>query len=275
MRCVARWRMRGRGWLAASAPSPLVSSAQMSATTGHRYASHPTLSSLLTNTLHQNFAHLESLSPQNGITARAIRRAPVAVSLDDWTYPLPPSTLPTTTAPRTPANEVDAHLHNVRGSHAGRNRWFDKPFTLVVEANTRAGVMGEHSPVDALVPSIIAEYAAVAGVDAAAFSKAVPPTFSTDAVANTPAGQGWSRLEWVTDARIEEECVKAGEKTRAILADSDASALSFTGYGTDWIKNTGVLPLNIFPSCIVLIVVHSPPCPGCLRADGAPTCVVP
>ena len=37
----------------------------------------------------------------------------------------------------------------------GSNRWFDKAFCLIVTNDGRAGVNGEHAPLDALVASII------------------------------------------------------------------------------------------------------------------------
>jgi hypothetical protein len=185
----------------------------------------------------QNLSHLTKLSPANAATITAVQQAILAVSLDDWTYPHPPSTSPSTPAPTTPSiTEIDAHLHNTRSSYRARNRWFDKPFTLIVESNARAGVTGEHSPVDALVPSIVAEYALVQAVDGDAFPSAVPPPLRDAVVEGV---QGWRMLEWVTDEKIENECATAEERAAKVIDDSDDSVLWFEEYGSEWVKDVG------------------------------------
>ncbi|GBE88380.1 hypothetical protein SCP_1301950 [Sparassis crispa] len=183
----------------------------------------------------ENLCHLLALSPINHDVFRAISQSIFALSLDPYTYVLPsspnrPNLLPATCT----ASEVTAHLHNVRSAHTehpAHNRWFDKPFTLIVESNTRAGAMGEHSPCDALVPSIVAEYAVVQALDERAFA-------SEDANATA---NGWERLDWIVDERIQRECVAAEERAREIVDDSDDGFLWYGRYGADWIKNVARL----------------------------------
>jgi Choline/Carnitine o-acyltransferase len=91
--------------------------------------------------------------------------------------------------------------------------------------------MGEHSPVDALVPSVVCEYAVVQGVDAGVMLEGV----EVEGV----GVEGWERLEWVVDERIERECRRAEQDARALIADSDDSGHWFTEYGADWIKDVG------------------------------------
>lgn len=136
--------------------------------------------------------------------------------------------------------EMDAHLHNLRSSHPShpaRNRWHDKPLTLIFESNTRAGAIGEHSPVDALVPSIIADYAVVQDIDEDAFGASLLD--HNAASSENSVGTGWKRLDWVVDERIQLECLEAEERARKIAEDSDDSVLWFDSYGTEWIKNEG------------------------------------
>ena len=107
----------------------------------------------------------------------------------------------------------------------------DKPFSFIVDPLTRAGAMGEHSPVDALIPSIVAEYAIVQGVSDDSFVS------SPEAVSDeSPTPNGWRGLEWVTDGQIEREFTEAEEKAKAIIADSDDNVFYFSAYGADWIK---------------------------------------
>ena len=168
--------------------------------------------------------------------------AVMGLSLDHTTYNIPPTSWTTANLSarhvhaRSPEQSAhDAHLHAIRGTPQNvANRFFDKALTLIVDPSTRAGASGEHSPVDALVPSIVAEYALVQGVDAAAFGTAGAPLDAVD-------GCGWERLDWVGDAKVEKECVAARERADAIMHDSDASVLWFDKFGTEWIKSVGEL----------------------------------
>jgi hypothetical protein len=97
--------------------------------------------------------------------------------------------------------------------------------------------MGEHSPVDALVPSIVCEYAVAEGIDASMFGGDV----DCSRVGGT--GWGWERLDWVVDERIGRECQRAEEGARTLVADSDDGGLWFTDYGAHWIKDVGTFVL--------------------------------
>ncbi|THH13050.1 hypothetical protein EW146_g7127 [Bondarzewia mesenterica] len=188
----------------------------------------------------ENLQHLLSLSPTNESIYNTIKDSVFALSLDHYTYNsnifssdlslTTPEALPTIDSPE----EIDCHLHNIRSSFNAHNRWFDKAFTYVVESNTRAGAMGEHSPCDALVPSIVAEYAIVESIDQTAFDHPDPTTQILDLDEQI----GWQRLDWVTDARVETECAHAEARARNIITDSDDSVLWFGEYGADWIKDT-------------------------------------
>lgn len=110
----------------------------------------------------------------------------------------------------------------------------DKPLSFVVDPLTRAGAMGEHSPVDALVPSIVTEYAIVKGVSHDSY------VTSPELLSGKPSTpNGWRSLEWVTDDRIEQEFMGAEERAKAIIADSDDNVFQFSTYGADWIKARG------------------------------------
>ncbi|PIL35584.1 transporter [Ganoderma sinense ZZ0214-1] len=184
-----------------------------------------------------NLEHLLSLSPSNHAVHQTISSSVFALSLDDWVHSLPPSH-------NTPDADLAAHLHNIRSGHSarpGHNRWYDKPFTLIVESNTRAGVLGEHSPVDALVPSVIADYAIVQGVDEDAFLDRLKDDVSEFSGTGQVNVEGWGRLDWVVDDLIAKECEDAAARAKAIVDDSDADELVFDGYGVDWIKSEAQL----------------------------------
>lgn len=130
--------------------------------------------------------------------------------------------------------EIKEHLHLVRSSWNGKNRFMDKPLSFIVDPLTRAGAMGEHSPVDALVPSIVTEYAIVKGVSHDSYVSS-PEMASGEP--STP--DGWRSLEWVTDDRMEREFTVAEGRAKAIITDSDDSVFHFDAYGADWIKTRG------------------------------------
>ncbi|KAF9052498.1 acyltransferase ChoActase/COT/CPT [Hymenopellis radicata] len=156
-----------------------------------------------------NLSHLVSLSPQNQKTLDFISQSLLVLSLDAQ-----PNTL-----------TIDGQLHAIRSTSANvGNRWYDKAYTLIVDSAARAGAMGEHSPCDALVPSIVAEYGLVEGIDSSQFSDT-----------QHPLGD-YSRLEWETDTLIEEQCATAQTRANAIIANSDDNVLWFSDYGADWIK---------------------------------------
>ena len=166
----------------------------------------------------------------------------MALSLDHTTYIIPPPSLSSNKHARTTTqNALDSHVHAIRGTTQNvSNRFFDKTFTIIVDPSTRAGASGEHSPVDALVPSIVAEYGIVQGVDAEAFERRRTEGEEVD-------GKGWERLDWVADEKIWKECREATERANAIVNNSDDSVLWFDKFGSKWIKSFGLF-LSSLPS---------------------------
>ncbi|KAL1412564.1 hypothetical protein Q8F55_000311 [Vanrija albida] len=162
-------------------------------------------------------------SPKNRETLANIDSSLIVVSLDPYTLPTQPTEDPLRQAP------IDAQMHNTQGGlFGGRNRWFDKPLSILVENNGRAAVMGEHSPVDALLPSMIVDYALAEPVDDAQFSvtKQILPAL----------GQGFQREDFVVDSTIQDEIEAVAERNQKIVDDSDASTLWWAEFGGDWIK---------------------------------------
>ncbi|KAG2051630.1 acyltransferase ChoActase/COT/CPT [Suillus hirtellus] len=204
----------------------------------------------------ENYQHLLSLSPTNASTFRAINESIMALSLDHytampWHYSTP--TLPSSSKssqasiPALDSDaEIHAHLHNTRSPPRARNRFFDKCLTLSLERNTRAGVMGEHTPVDALVPSIVFDYGVVAGIDFSAFSEPVPRPLVLEEARVSDSGKAWSRLDWVTDERIEAQIKEAEGRAQALINNSEAGVWDFGEYGADWIRSVARLPPDAY-----------------------------
>ena len=100
--------------------------------------------------------------------------------------------------------------------------------------------MGEHSPCDALIPSVVADYAVVQSIVPESFSRPEPAPFFSDCDLDTG---GWERLDWVTDAHVETECIAAQSRANSLIADSDDSVLWFSDYGVEWITSRGISTL--------------------------------
>ncbi|KAG1747233.1 Choline/Carnitine o-acyltransferase-domain-containing protein [Suillus paluster] len=189
----------------------------------------------------------------NASTLRAVDESIMALSFDHytampWDYPTPTS-LSSSQSSRAsvPALDSDAefhaHLHNIRSPPQARNIWFDKCLTLSQERNTRTGAMGEQTPVDALVPSIVFEYSVAAGIDTSTFSEPVPLPLTLEETRLRDDGEkGWTHLDWVTDKRIESQVREAEGRAQALIDNSEAGDLEFGEHGADWISNARLPP---------------------------------
>lgn len=131
---------------------------------------------------------------------------------------------------------MDAQIRNVSaGLNGASNRWLDKPISIPVETNGRAGILGEHSPVDALIPSIAIEYVLAEPVDQAQFE--IKGKEAVEKVGE----RGWERVEWVLDESMEAEIEACRGRNKEVVADSEGSQLWWNEFGVEWIKKIGVL----------------------------------
>jgi carnitine O-acetyltransferase len=167
---------------------------------------------------------LVQLSAKNRETFESISTSLLCLCLDAHTLP----SIPTSDPLAVPS--VDAQMRNcAAGISGGRNRWLDKSIGLIVETNGRAGLAGEHSPIDALIPNIMMEYIQAVPVDTASFA----------AETTAAAGSGWKREDWVVDESIKREIVECEGRNKKLIEDSNASELWWAEYGVDWIKKSG------------------------------------
>jgi len=174
----------------------------------------------------QNREKIIHLSPQNRDNFNSISTSLIALSLDPYTIPGVTDGDPLRSA------AVDAQTRNAAcGLDGGRNRWLDKAISVMVETHGRTSLLGEHSPVDAIVPSNIVNYA-------------VAEPFDNDQFKNLTTslpqeGNGWKRLDWVIDDSMKKEIGECQERNKAIIADSDNSNLLWGEFATEWIKKNG------------------------------------
>ncbi|CAG8579603.1 2587_t:CDS:10 [Ambispora leptoticha] len=158
---------------------------------------------------------LESLSPENKSTFEAIDSSLFAVALDDYS---------------TDTN-IDVSHHNIFHAFNGRNRWFDKSLQLIVQSNGRAGVNGEHSPADAVIPGRIFD-------DVVSKEPAQDPVNASSSVSLSPP----QLLKWVTDSSIDETIELAKPKIQAAIDNVDSVLLHYYEYGADWLKSVKLSP---------------------------------
>lgn len=125
---------------------------------------------------------------------------------------------------------VDAQTRNAScGLDGARNRWLDKAISVMIETNGRTSLLGEHSPVDAIVPSNIVNHVLAEPFNLEQSGKSALPQ----------EGDGWKRLDWVIDEAMGKEIEACQERNKAIIADSDNSNLLWGEFATAWIKQNG------------------------------------
>ncbi|EJU04961.1 acyltransferase ChoActase/COT/CPT [Dacryopinax primogenitus] len=152
-------------------------------------------------------------------------------------------TIPTPSSSNFVPAPIEAHVRSIATGPDGLNRWYDKTLTVIVESSGRAGMMGEHSPCDALIPSIVVDYAIAEPIDLGAFTQNLESAEEGDVIfdADTTTGpktRGWERVEFELDDKMRKEIQEATIRAKATVDDSDASQLWFDEYGADWIKKT-------------------------------------
>lgn len=156
----------------------------------------------------------------------------------------------------------DDHLHNTAYGQHGHNRWFDKTVTMSVESNTRLGMMGEHSPCDALIPSILGD-----------FCVQEPMVIEKDQAQLNPVDSehGWRQLIWTADSHIESECKRVGAQARYLVGDSDDSQLWFDEFGVEWLRAGEYL---VVPHVVHLInPIYSQALSRCFYSNGTSACM--
>ncbi|CAG8472765.1 6372_t:CDS:10, partial [Dentiscutata heterogama] len=150
---------------------------------------------------------LLAISPQNRETLTFIENSLFAVNLDDYAT----------------GTDLDKFLGNIFHGFDGHNRWFDKEISIIVDSNGRAGMNGEHSPCDALIPAFASEWILKepTSLNAQLSGRPIPSPF---------------RIRFITNEQTLKDIRAAESKTRELIADSDATILQFSEYGTSLIK---------------------------------------
>ncbi|CAD6581459.1 MAG: hypothetical protein CYPHOPRED_001580 [Cyphobasidiales sp. Tagirdzhanova-0007] len=199
--------------------------------------------------------HLISLSSVNRANLSAIEDSLFVLALDDWTrihsaahvsslaselLPVTPDSTSTKNVEADASLELDGHILNSCAGLNGHNRWFDKAISISVESNSRATVLGEHSPCDALIPSIIADYMLAEGIGKPKGPPKIKSEDGPSATTTKDAGdmghQQARKLTWVSDQQVVEGIDKAEKTIKDLVDDSEGLVLWYDEYGVEWIK---------------------------------------
>ncbi|KAI9104685.1 acyltransferase ChoActase/COT/CPT [Phlyctochytrium arcticum] len=156
-------------------------------------------------TAHQR---LNSLNPQNKENLNTIDEALFAVCLDDTSAP----------------HNIDKSHHQIFHNFDAHNRWFDKALQLIVFNNGRAGVNGEHTPADAVVPGKVFDYIV-------SNEPACDPANSDGPGLPTPL-----KLKWVVDEEVETLMKTARKTAGALIRDTQSCLLQTDIYGSRYMK---------------------------------------
>ncbi|WFD43869.1 carnitine O-acetyltransferase [Malassezia psittaci] len=175
--------------------------------------------------------HLLKLSPENRATLDSIESSLLVLSLDSNVLATPTQHQGTQVGCE-PAT-ADAHaIATSGGGRLGHNRWFDKAINMSIESNGRAGFLGEHSPCDALIPSIIGEY--LLSEASPQPNEKFPENLEGVSLIDQPVQ--WKKINFVIDDRIQKAIQTAEDNAKAIVEASDIGVLWFNEYGANWIK---------------------------------------
>ncbi|BGP54530.1 hypothetical protein JCM8202v2_002115 [Rhodotorula sphaerocarpa] len=195
----------------------------------------------------QTRENLFALSPVNRASATAIEDSLFVLALD-------PSTLKSdryvTSSPSRDTPDLDAHIRVASSANGtGRNRWWDKAVQIVVENNGRATMVGEHSPCDALIPSIVCDYALAENLDPDGPSR-------RGALCVADEASGIKRLDWVVDDATRTAIEHASSTVAEIAANSEGRMLWYDEYGAGWIKAVAKQPPDAYLQMALQLAYH-------------------
>lgn len=155
------------------------------------------------------YTHLNEISETNQENFKAIEDGLFMLCLDDYS---------------APKNLDMSHLQMFH-NHDAHNRWFDKCVQLIVSSNGRAGVNGEHSPVDAVVPGRMFE-----------FVLSQEPASDPENSINGKKLKSPERLIWKVDEQVTKHIQEASSTALALIKDTESCLLQTDLYGSRYIK---------------------------------------
>ncbi|KAI8098579.1 acyltransferase ChoActase/COT/CPT [Halteromyces radiatus] len=159
---------------------------------------------------------LES-NPENAKIFKDIETSLFALCLDDYSS----------------SQELDEAHRNMSHGRYAFNRWFDKGMQVIVETNGAAGINGEHSPVDAVVPLRV--------VDDVLSKEPIQDTGLSSVNLAPPRHLTWSIDNNNSDS-IKQALQAAEANSKKSIDDLDCVMLHNRDYGSDFMKRAKISP---------------------------------
>ncbi|KAL0082275.1 acyltransferase ChoActase/COT/CPT [Phycomyces blakesleeanus] len=153
--------------------------------------------------------------PTNASTFSAIDSSLFTLCLDNYSSP----------------DDKDLSHRNLAHGKGAHNRWFDKALQIIVESNGRAGINGEHSPCDAVVPQRT--------VESVLMQEPIVDNLATSNISQLPAP---THLQWSISSKTDQQLKAAQENVDKLIADYDSVLLHYDAYGSDFMKKAKVSP---------------------------------
>ena len=150
---------------------------------------------------------LKKLSAKNSANFELIKEALFVVCLDD----------------SSTKDKAKTH-HRIFYGDKAENRWFDKCIQLIVANNGKAGINGEHSPCDAVVPGKVIDYIVES-------EPVADPGDSVQTKLDYP-----KKLIWEVNEKIIGLIAEAQETAVALINDTESCLLQTDIYGYRYIK---------------------------------------
>ncbi|KAI9227462.1 MAG: acyltransferase ChoActase/COT/CPT [Piptocephalis tieghemiana] len=198
-------------------------------------------------------ARLIDLDPINLDSLHEVEDTLLAVALDEQGHHDPPS---------SPESGVDPAW--VRRIYCGqRDRWYDKSISLIVDQMGRAGINGEHSPCDALIPGLASFHASkfiindalTSPLDPSSLLDPPPPAPSSNPPLVSPSHI--KELSFVLDDPLSHDLYHSIlPQVVETAKDSDTYLLFFTGYGNYWIKRVAKVSPDAFVQMVLQAAYH-------------------
>jgi len=114
-------------------------------------------------------------------------------------------------------------LNGAKDEHTATNRWFEKVMHFVVWKDGKAGLSGEHAPLDAPMVGAV--------VDAI-----VPLIENNKLPAGVKESPQYAKVQWNLDSNMKQELAAATTEAYNVLKNCENVVMQYPHYGAKWIK---------------------------------------
>ncbi|KAF9954568.1 hypothetical protein BGZ72_004479 [Mortierella alpina] len=157
---------------------------------------------------------LLGLSPLNHASLASIDNSLFMICLDDYSSD----------------RDIDVSHHNIFHAGNAHNRWFDKSMQFIFESNGRAGINGEHTPADAVIPGRILD-------ELVRNEKTAEPKEPSHALLGSIEA-----IKFVVNDEVKETIKQAEVNAKKMIDNVDSCLIHFNEYGSNWLKSVKCSP---------------------------------